>query len=553
MTLGHYYDCVRCQLGRHCPRNIEHTLVPGQCRHGRWPSEENPRRKKKLEAEMDAMKKWKQEAEAELYEGVEIKNLTSKALSVPTTHMLKKLLLETINATMGVFNEAARRKIDYVHWLDNPMLMSLFKEFFKDLIQVKGVKIELRPFHLASAEPKLPLTSSYLRMQVRGNVKAWDIHPPEDLREMSFSQINAALDEDDWAITIYGVEHDMAPSPSTPASRPRTRPDEPGIVQPAQNLDEMDEKSIADLKRAPLTPPVVLDRPGDPAERDPTQIAPYEDEELQTKSVEEIKPLKPNYNLRRVLVRIPKLMEDENHTKVKQLLLGLHERLWHSPISDFTNLLQKAGMSPEVIKLATEAVQCCAICRKYVRLPNRPQVRARGASSFNESVQMDLFMWENNWFMLLCDEATRFKMCTTIEGQESDDLLTAFKKAWIFLFGPPRRLVLDQQVSLMSHETAAEFERLSIERAPRGTTQGHGAEQHTGTGLVERHVGLMKLTMYKLRAELQRQGLAPENEEIAQESCMAHNIALSYGGVTPSMACLALFQMASMILRAVAL
>ena len=414
--------------------------------------------------------------------------------------------------------------------------MSLFKEFFKDLIQVKGVKIELRPFHLASAEPKLPLTSPYLRMQVRGNVKAWNIHPPEDLREMSFSQINAALDEDDWAITIYGVEHDMAPSPSTPASRPRTRPDEPGIVQPAQNLDEMDEKSIADLKRAPLTPPVVLDRPGDPAEQDPTQIAPYEDEELQTKSVEEIKPLKPNYNLRRVLVRIPKLMEDENHTKVKQLLLGLHERLWHSPISDFTNLLQKAGMSPEVIKLATEAVQCCAICRKYVRLPNRPQVRARGASSFNESVLMDLFMWENTWFMLLCDEATRFKMCTTIEGQESDDLLTAFKKAWIFLFGPPRRLVLDQQVSLMSHETAAEFERLSIERAPRGTTQGHGAEQHTGAGLVERHVGLMKLTMYKLRAELQRQGLAPENEEIAQESCMAHNITLSYGGVTPSMA-----------------
>ncbi|CAK8989748.1 1-alkyl-2-acetylglycerophosphocholine esterase [Durusdinium trenchii] len=279
VTLGHYYDCVRCQLGRHCPRNIEHTLVPGQCRHGRWPSEENPRRKKKLETEMDAMKKWKQEAEAELYEGVEIKNLTSKALSVPTTHMLKKLLLETINATMGVFNEAARRKIDYVHWLDNPMLMSLFKEFFKDLIQVKGVKIELRPFHLASAEPKLPLTSSYLRMQVRGNVKAWDIHPPENLREMSFSQINAALDEDDWAITIYGVEHDMAPSPSTPASRPRARPDEPGIVQPAQ---------------------VVLDRPGDPAERDPTQIAPYEDEELQTKSFEEIKPLKPNYNLRRV-------------------------------------------------------------------------------------------------------------------------------------------------------------------------------------------------------------------------------------------------------------
>ena len=353
-------------------------------------------------------------------------------------------------------------------------------------------------------------------MQVRGNVKAWDIHPPEDLREMSFSQINAALDKDDWAITIYGVEHDMAPSPSTPASRPRARPDEAGIVQPAQNLDEMDEKSVAELKRAPLTPPVVLDRPGDPAERDPTQIARTADEVSSGDQAIEAQLQFPSSWKTRTTRR------SSNCYLVFMNGFGVRR----SPTSRTYYRKLDCLRTPEVIKLATEAVQCCAICRKYVRLPNRPQVRARGASSFNESVQMDLFMWENTWFMLLCEEATRIKMCTTIEGQESDDLLTAFKKAWIFLLGPPRRLVLDQQVSLMSHETAAEFEGLSIERAPRGATQGHGAEQHTGAGLVERHVGLMKLTMYKLRAELQRQGLAPENEEIAQESCVAHNVTI---------------------------
>ena len=73
---------------------------------------------------------------------------------------------------------------------------------------------------------------------------------------------------------------------------------------------------------------------------------------------------------------------------------------------------------------------------------------------------MDLFMWENTWYMLLIDEATT---CTTIEGMEAEQLLESLKKSWIYMFGPPRRFVLDQQVSLMSHETAAEFERLSNE------------------------------------------------------------------------------------------
>jgi len=70
----------------------------------------------------------------------------------------------------------------------------------------------------------------------------------------------------------------------------------------------------------------------------------------------------------------------------------------------------------------------------------------------------------------------------------------------------------------MSHESGAEFERLNINRCPRGTTAGPGAEQHTGAGIVERHVQLVKLTMYKLRAELKRQGLQPTEAELGQEA-----------------------------------
>lgn len=62
-----------------------------------------------------------------------------------------------------------------------------------------------------------------------------------------------------------------------------------------------------------------------------------------------------------------------------------------------------------------------------------------------------------------------------------------------------------------------------LERKPKGTTAGTAGKQHTGTGLIERHVGLLKLTMLKIKAELDRQGIVHEVSEIAMEAAMAQN------------------------------
>ena len=45
----------------------------------------------------------------------------------------------------------------------------------------------------------------------------------------------------------------------------------------------------------------------------------------------EHKDLKPLYDFRRVLHRLPKLASTDA-TQAKRLLLGLHERFWHSPL-----------------------------------------------------------------------------------------------------------------------------------------------------------------------------------------------------------------------------
>ncbi len=181
----------------------------------------------------------------------------------------------------------------------------------------------------------------------------------------------------------------------------------------------------------------------------------------------------------------------------------------------------------------------CEICRRYVRLPNRPQHKVNNAGTVNQCVQADLFKIWGSWILLLVDEATRYKVATVAESREASELQQRLMEHWMRYFGPPASLVMDQEASLMGHETAAEFERLNIERKPKGTTAGAAAKQHTGTGLVEhveRHVGLLKLTMMKLKAELDRQGIFYEISEVAMESAMAHNSTLNYGGVTPAMA-----------------
>ena len=314
-----------------------------------------------------------------------------------------------------------------------------------------------------------------------------------------------------------------------PGRHHRKRPPEPAL--PPRQDDTFDLPDVIDLPEDKRPPELV----GGIYEDDPPEV-PGDDEEFEASdAAKKVQPIRPNYNLRRVLQKLPQLVAAGDITKAKWLLLGLHERLWHSPINDYLNLLRRCGMDSDVLEVAREAVQECSICRKFTRLPHRPQTRVGGAIAFGDAIQIDIFHLQDTLYLLMIDEATRYKMCQVLPGQDSEQIMEVLLKPWIYLFGPPTKIIMDQQVSLMSHESAVEFERLNITRVPKGTTSGHAAAQHTGTGLVERHVDLIKLTMLKLQAEMTRQGLTLEDSEISGEAAMAHNLTLNYGGVTPAM------------------
>ena len=113
----HFYECIRCTLGRSCPKGIERSLIPGKCRHGRWAPGTNP--KQKASTEPDPIKLWKNEARKQVLDQVNILEENVLNLDIEFGHYLKKLLIELVHSTIGIFSEAAHRQVEYVHWVDD--------------------------------------------------------------------------------------------------------------------------------------------------------------------------------------------------------------------------------------------------------------------------------------------------------------------------------------------------------------------------------------------------------------------------------------------------
>ena len=245
-------------------------------------------------------------------------------------------------------------------------------------------------------------------------------------------------------------------------------------------------------------------------------------------------PRRSNFDFRRVLIRLPRLVRTDKD-QAKRLILGLHERFWHANAGDLQSLLSRAGMSAEVINLIPETISGCAICRRFSKLKSKPMVKAHHPSSFNQEVQADYFQLWNQWFLILVDVATRYKTIAKVSGRDLPTALKAMLQNWLRFFGPMKTLISDQESCLMSHEAAAEMERLNIQREPAGTTRGKAQGQHTTTGIVEKHTDLAKLCMLKLRAEAERQGLEVDYGDIAAEASFAQNATLNIGGYSPHM------------------
>ena len=548
---GIFCGCERCQLGRAAPPGCEHTLVPGECRYGQpnfQPASAKAAARPARGDLEDPTLPFKTLAKSGDYSMVSLTVHPAVRVSPENRLYLKTFLVQVIQSTINIFSEASG--MDYAHWLDDVILRRVIQDVFSSEMNVMGVLISLRPWKRNVPDPHLSSSCAPLRLLISGGIKAWQVRNVEDMREMSHSQLHAEVAEADWHLELFGFR-DEDPNVDRPDLVPDARPSSAQPASPfvpAEKKKEgkppsYDPSSASSSSRPPPAQPLPRSRSPDPMDpaQDPDLQLPQQDgeefEAVRPEGDEVNKVLKPLFDFKKIYQRLQSDIVDRDPSTAKRLLLGLHERFYRCPISDFKNMLLRAGLPASILPLAEEAIMSCSICRKYVRLPNRPQVKTgAGATAFNDRVQLDLFLYREVWIMLLVDESTRYKAATSVQSKEHRELLDKIFEHWIVIYGAPRQLVMDQETSLMGHEAGREMERFGIERVPKGTTSGAAGRQHTGTGLVERHVSLLEITMQKLEAELDRQGFRLTPHELARESAMSQNQSLNYEGATPCMA-----------------
>jgi len=161
----HHYECIRCQLGRACPPDIPHTMVPKECRHGRWAEGSGPKATTKsgLPAQ-NPISTWKIRTNKENLDKVNLTEHIDPFLNEHQKHYLKKLMMEVVHNLLDFFKEQNDKKVGEGYWLDNQLHFALFKEIFQGHMLVRGVRVELRPFYKHDAQPQLAFESSYLRL-----------------------------------------------------------------------------------------------------------------------------------------------------------------------------------------------------------------------------------------------------------------------------------------------------------------------------------------------------------------------------------------------------
>ncbi|CAK0800448.1 unnamed protein product, partial [Prorocentrum cordatum] len=171
-------------------------------------------------------------------------------------------------------------------------------------------------------------------------------------------------------------------------------------------------------------------------------------------------------------------------------------------------------------------------CRDFMPPATKPQVGITMAVRFNQRIQMDLcFQWDE-CFILVIDEFSKYKVADFLKDRTVEEILSTVLRCWIRYFGPPIRLILDQEGGMVSELASRMCDKFHIRRSFAGT------DDHTMTGLVERRISLIRLCSLKLKKSAQAQGLQVTNADIIQEAAMVSNSLVSYGGQTANQAVL---------------
>ena len=129
----------------------------------------------------------------------------------------------------------------------------------------------------------------------------------------------------------------------------------------------------------------------------------------------------------------------------EKIILKLHKQFAHLAPDKLKKLLVSAGRGKNFLDIVDQVSKNCEICQKFKRTRPRPVVCLPLASTFNETVAMDLKAYEGEgaYFLVCVDFATRFCAASAIKDKRAETVVRSFIMSWITTFGAPAQILSD--------------------------------------------------------------------------------------------------------------
>ena len=188
-------------------------------------------------------------------------------------------------------------------------------------------------------------------------------------------------------------------------------------------------------------------------------------------------------------------------------------------------LLERAGVSKEILELIPSIVDTCVACRKWASPLPDAQASIEIVDKFNAEVECDLLFIYKYIIMHFVDRCTRWHHAVVVPDKHAISLTNGID-TWHRIHGSMQTLIVDGERGLTIAELAKEYcASHSI------TLRQRAPQQHAR--IIERRGALVRDAIHRLDAQLQIEGIIVPFDQRLSDIVFSGNALLSINDSTP--------------------
>ena len=206
-------------------------------------------------------------------------------------------------------------------------------------------------------------------------------------------------------------------------------------------------------------------------------------------------------------------------------LRKLHIRWCDASANQMRDLLEAAGVGPDILANVQRVVNTCTVCRAWTRPYPRSVTTLNLATRFNEQLEVDLLFHKEYVILHILDNCTRFGATALLADRRVETILEALQNFWFKVFGPPCSIVSDKEAALQSPTAASFLERRNV--ALRLRAKGQRAQT------VERCHEILRRQLNIMDQQMTSDGVRTGFASLLSECTFIKNCLFRMGNHTP--------------------